>query len=391
MIYFDNAATSFPKPKAVIEAMEDYFFNVGGNTGRSGHRMAIKASELVFNTRELLARLFNISDSSRIVFTKNITESLNLAVNGFLEKGDQVVTTSMEHNSVMRPLRYLEQKGQIKIFTVQANKEGLVDPAVFEDILKKEKIKLVAVNHASNVTGSLVPVDVIAEIVSRYGSSILVDAAQTAGAYSIDVLSDNIDMLAFTGHKSLLGPQGTGGLYVREGIKLAPLVRGGTGSNSEKEIQPNFLPDQLESGTMNIIGIAGLGAGVKYVLKQSVSKIRQEEMKITKMFVKGVGKIDNIEMYGPRDISKRVSVVSFNIPRHAPSMVAYLLDKQFNLACRSGLHCSPSAHKTIGTFPRGTLRFSFGYFNDAAEVEKGLTALIEISRERYSHNKQTEL
>jgi len=231
MIYFDHAATSFPKPKEVFEAMADYFFNIGANNGRSGYRMAIKASELVFNTRELLARLFQIKDSARIIFTKNVTESLNIAINGFLEKGDQVVTTSMEHNSVMRPLRYLEQRGQIKIFTVQANREGLVDPEAFADILKKEKIKLVVVNHASNVTGSIVPLEVIAEIAHRHGSRILADAAQTAGAYPVDAASGDIDMLAFTGHKSLLGPQGTGGLYVREGIELLPLIRGGTGSN----------------------------------------------------------------------------------------------------------------------------------------------------------------
>jgi len=384
MIYFDNAATSFPKPKAVIEAMEDYFFNIGGSTGRSGHRMAVKASELVFNTREQLAQLFKIKDSSRIVFTKNATESLNLAINGFLEKGDQVATTSMEHNSVMRPLRYLEQRGQIKIFTVQANREGLVDPEAFADILKKEKIKLVVVNHASNVTGSIAPIDIIAEIVHRYGSHMLVDAAQTAGAYPVDVASDNIDMLAFTGHKSLLGPQGTGGLYVREGIELSPIIRGGTGSNSEKEIQPDFLPDQFESGTLNIIGIAGLGAGVKYVLEQGVSNIRQEELKLTEMFIKEAGKIEGVELCGPSDMNKRVSVISFNISRYAPSTVAYLLDKHFDIACRSGLHCAPSAHATMGTHPQGTVRFAFGCFNNAAEIEKGLTALAEISlKEEY--------
>lgn len=383
MIYFDNAATSFPKPKAVIEAMEDYFFNIGGSTGRSGHKMAIKASELVFNTRELLAQLFKIKDSARIIFTKNVTESLNIAINGFLEKGDRVATTSMEHNSVMRPLRYLEQRGQIKIFTVRANREGLVDPEAFTDILKKEKVKLVVVNHASNVTGSIAPINIISEIAHEYGSRMLVDAAQTAGAYPIDAASGDIDMLAFTGHKSLLGPQGTGGLYVREGIELSPIVRGGTGSNSEKEIQPDFLPDQFESGTLNIIGLAGLGAGVKYILEQGLTNIRQEEMKLTEMFIKEAEKIEGIELYGPGDMNNRVSVISFNIARYAPSTVAYLLDKHFNIACRSGLHCAPSAHATIGTRPQGTVRFAFGCFNNAAEVEKGLNALAEISSKEY--------
>jgi len=383
MIYFDHAATSFPKPKEVFEAMADYFFNIGANNGRSGYRMAIKASELVFNTRELLARLFQIKDSARIIFTKNVTESLNIAINGFLEKGDQVVTTSMEHNSVMRPLRYLEQRGQIKIFTVQANREGLVDPEAFADILKKEKIKLVVVNHASNVTGSIVPLEVIAEIAHRHGSRILADAAQTAGAYPVDAASGDIDMLAFTGHKSLLGPQGTGGLYVREGIELLPLIRGGTGSNSEKEIQPDFFPDQFESGTLNVIGLAGLGAGVKYVLEKGVSNIRRQEMKLTEMFIKEAAKIEGVELFGPGGMDQRVSVVSFNISRCAPSTAAYLLDKHFDIACRSGLHCAPSAHSTIGTLPQGTVRFAFGCFNNAAEVEKGLTALAEISRKEY--------
>lgn len=340
--------------------------------------MAITASELVFNTRELLAQLFNISNSSRIVLTKNVTESLNIAINGYLEKGDKVITTSMEHNSVMRPLRFLEQSGKIKIFIVQANAEGLVAPEAFEDILKKEKIKLVVLNHASNVTGTLAPVDSIAKIVTRYGSCLLVDAAQTAGAYPIDVISDRIDMLAFTGHKSLLGPQGTGGLYVREGITLVPLIRGGSGSNSEKEVQPDFLPDQLEAGTLNIIGLAGLGAGVKYILEQSVSKIRQDEMRITEMFIKEAEKMESIKLYGPREVKNRVSVVSFNVSQYTPSMVAYLLDKQFDIACRTGLHCAPSAHKTIATFPQGTLRFSFGCFNNVIEVKKGLAALADI-------------
>lgn len=382
MIYFDNAATSFPKPKAVIEAMTDYFYHVGGSTGRSGHRLAIKASELVFNTREMLARLFQIKDSARIVFTKNVTESLNIAINGFLTKGDQVITTSMEHNSVMRPLRYLEQLGQIKVFTIPGDREGLVDPQDFAAILKKEKIKLVIVNHASNVTGSIAPIDAIGAIARRYGSRLLVDAAQTAGAYPLDVPAADIDLLAFTGHKSLLGPQGTGGLYVGEGIALAPLARGGTGSNSAEEIQPDFLPDRFESGTLNIIGLAGLGAGVKYVLDKGVSHIRREEMQLTEMFIKGAEKIPGMQLYGPRDVNKRMPVVSFNIAAYVPSTLAYLLDKHFDIACRAGLHCAPAAHATIGTHPQGAVRFSFGCFNTADQVEEALAALNQMTNDK---------
>jgi len=380
VIYFDNAATSFPKPKAVIEAMENYFFHMGGSTGRSGHKMAMEASELVFNTREHLAQLFNIKDSARIVFTKNVTESLNLAINGFLDEGDRVVTTSLEHNSVMRPLRYLEQDRKIKISVVQANQEGMVDPSAFEDILKKEKTKLVIVNHASNVTGALAPVRTISEIAHRYGSHILVDAAQTAGAYPIDVAADSIDMLAFTGHKALLGPQGTGGLYIKEGIKITPLMRGGTGSSSEKEIQPDFMPDMLESGTLNVIGLAGLDAALKYIIEQGVSKIRKEEMELTELFIEEAKKIKGVKLYGPVDIKNRVSVVSFNISGYTPSEIAYILDKDFDIACRPGLHCAPSAHKTIGTFPQGTVRFAFGCFNKAEEIKAGLEALAQISQ-----------
>ncbi|MDD4168773.1 MAG: aminotransferase class V-fold PLP-dependent enzyme [Desulfotomaculaceae bacterium] len=382
MIYFDNAATSFPKPKVVMAAMENYFFNIGGNTGRSGHKMAIEASELVFDTREYLAELFNIKDSARMVFTKNVTESLNLAINGFLKKGDQVITTSMEHNSVMRPLRYLEQIGKIKIFIVQANQEGIVDPVAFEDILRKEKIKLIVLSHASNVTGTVAPISAIAQIAKNYGSHTLIDAAQTAGAYPVDVTADGLDMLAFTGHKALMGPQGTGGLYIREGIEIEPLMRGGTGSNSEREIQPELMPDQLESGTLNIIGIAGLGAGVKYVLEHGVMKIRQIEMDLTEIFIRNAAKIAGVRLYGPQDINKRVSVVSLNIFGYDPSEVAYTLDRDYDIACRPGLHCAPSAHKTIGAFPQGTIRFAFGPFNNIEEINISLKALNQISKRK---------
>ncbi|HAA90052.1 MAG: cysteine desulfurase / selenocysteine lyase [Thermoanaerobacterales bacterium 50_218] len=380
MIYFDNAATSFPKPEEVIAAMKDYFFHVGGNTGRSAHQAALKASEIVFETREVLAKLFNISDSSRIVFTKNATEALNFAIYGFLEKGDQVITTSLEHNSVMRPLRHLEIIGKIKLFIVSANDKGIIEPKDFEKILKREKIKLVVVNHASNVTGTIAPIKEIARTAHKYGSTILIDAAQTAGVVNIDVNEDEIDMLAFTGHKSLFGPQGTGGLYIREGIELEPLIRGGTGSNSEEEIQPDFLPDKLESGTPNTIGIAGLGAGVKYVLRKGISEIHQKEAELTECFIKEAEKIERVILYGPRETTKRVAVVSFNITGLTPSEVAYILDQEFGIACRPGLHCAPAAHKTIGTFPQGTVRFSFGYFNNISEIETGIKALHKISR-----------
>lgn len=382
MIYFDNAATSFPKPKVVLEAMQNYFYNIGGSAGRSAHKLTVKASELIFEAREQLGQLFNIPNTERIVFTKNVTESLNILINGYLKAGDKVVTTSLEHNSVMRPLRYLEKIRKIEVIVIPADKEGGFKLKDFKEVLKKDKVELVIINHASNVIGSLAPLEEIIKITHKYGSHILVDAAQTAGVYPIDVSSSDIDMLAFTGHKSLLGPQGTGGLYVKEGLEIEPLIRGGTGSNSENEWQPDFWPDRLESGTLNIIGITALCAGVKYLLEQRVDKLRKEEMYLTELFIKEVSQIKGIELYGPRDLQKRVAVISFNVAGYRPSEVAYYLDKDFNIACRSGLHCAPSAHKTIGTFPQGTVRFAFGCFTTEDEIEKGIKALYDIARRR---------
>ena len=379
MIYFDQAATSFPKPKVVLEAMTDYFNNAGGNVGRSAHRQALAASETVYDTRDLLARLFNIKDSGRIVFTKNVTESLNVAINGFWEKGCRVLTTSAEHNSVMRPLRYLEQQGWLELSIIPADSGGIPDLSGLEDLLKQNSYRLAVINHASNVTGALAPVELATALCHKYGCKVLVDAAQTAGAYPIDVASSGIDLLAFTGHKSLLGPQGTGGLYVDKEISLLPLIRGGTGSNSENEVQPDFFPDLLEAGTLNIIGLAGLGAGVKYILDTGIGEIREAEMKLTEIFLRGLAANTKVEVYGAAALDKRVAVVSFNIAGRSPSEVAYLLDRDYNIACRSGLHCAPSAHKTLGTLPRGTVRFSFGFLNNEQEVEQGIEAINQLS------------
>ena len=378
MIYFDQAATSFPKPKEVLEAITDYFYNVGGNVGRSAHKQAIDASEIVFNTRELLAELFNVRDSARIAFTKNVTESLNIAINGFLEKDDRVLTTAIEHNSVMRPLRYWEHTGRIELSIIPTDRAAMPDLTELEKLLRRNKYKLAVFNHASNVTGIIAPIEQMTALCHQYGCKVLVDAAQTAGAYPIDVAAAGIDMLAFTGHKSLLGPQGTGGLYVSEGIELLPLLRGGTGSNSAQETHPDFFPDLLEAGTLNIIGLAGLGAGVKYILDAGLNEIRDTEMKLTETFLNALKNNPEVEIYGAGDIDKRVAVVSFNLTGRSPSEVAYLLDKRYDIASRSGLHCSPSAHKALGTLPQGAVRFSFGLFNNEREVSIGVEAVREI-------------
>ena len=275
MIYFDNACTSFPKPQAVVNSIQDYCLRIGSSPGRSAHRLALEAARLVFETRENLAQLFNVSRSERIVLTCNATEALNLAILGLLGEGDHVLASSMEHNSVMRPLNHLLRKNIIDLSIVPCSEEGYVDLEVLKRAIKKNT-RLIAVNHVSNVVGTIAPLDEITKIANEI--PILVDAAQSAGAVPIDVEACDIDLLAFTGHKSLYGPQGTGGLFIREGIDLRPLRLGGTGSKSESWDHPDFLPDKYECGTPNTPGIAGLGEGVRFVLNQGIDKIRQHEI-----------------------------------------------------------------------------------------------------------------
>jgi len=377
MIYLDNAATSWPKPPEIISSMTDFMEKIGGSPGRSGHRLSLEAGRIVLNTREKVAGLFGIQDSSRVIFTLNGTHSLNLAMKGLLKENDQVVVTSMDHNAVMRPLRHLEAKKRIKVTVVQCERDGELDL----DALKRtfvKKVTLVTIIHASNVTGGIMPLKEIGEIARGNGALFLVDACQSAGSLPIDVKEMGIDLLAFTGHKGMFGPQGVGGLYIREGIELEPLVQGGTGSNSEHEIQPDFLPDRYESGTLNTVAIAGLGAGVEYIVKTGIEKIREEEKNLTRMLLEGMKEIAGVEIYGPEDCEKRIAICAFNLKRKDPARVGYLLDREFDIMCRVGLQCAPSAHRTIGTYPQGTVRFSLGYFNTEDEVQKALSAVREI-------------
>ena len=382
IIYFDNAATSWPKPPEIIAAMQNYMQNIGGSPGRSGHRLSIEAARIVFDTRDKLAQLFNIPDALRIVLTKNATESLNIAIFGFLKPGDHAITSSMEHNSVMRPLRALEAKG-VEITVIPCNQEGLIDPAQIAAAIQKNT-KAIFITHASNVTGTVLPVSEIGRIARDYGLTLCVDAAQTAGSYPIDVLDMNIDLLAFTGHKSLLGPSGTGGLYIREGVEknIEPLCVGGTGSRSEMETQPDFMPDRYEAGTPNTAGIAGLQVGVEYVLSKGIGEIKSKEENLTKMFIEGIKNLPGIILYGQTSVERRIPVVSFNIARMDPAAVALELDERFKIMSRSGLQCAPAAHKTIGTFPAGTVRLSFSYFNTREQIIQSIEALEQISKER---------
>ncbi len=383
-IYLDNAATSFPKPEAMLAAMTAYQRNVGANPGRSGHGLSIDAGRIVYETRETLAHLFHIEDPLRIVLTKNSTEALNIALQGGLRPGDHVITTGMEHNSVMRPLRFLEGRG-VELSVVPCSPQGEMDPEDLKKVLRKNT-RIVVVTHASNVTGTILPVGAIGELLQdRPDVMFCVDAAQTAGALPIDVEKMHIDLLAFSGHKSLYGPQGTGGLYIREGLdqEIMPLMMGGTGSRSEFEEQPEFMPDRYESGTPNTVGLAGLGAGVAFVLEQTVGAVRAREEELASRFLAGLQDLrDEVILYGPQDASRQTAVVSFNIKNVTASDAADYFEEQRGILCRPGLHCAPSAHRTIGTFPTGTVRFSFGFFNTQQEVDEACEALRKLVKRK---------
>jgi cysteine desulfurase family protein len=381
MIYFDNPATSWPKPPQVKEAMNKFMEEVGANPGRSGHSLSVEAARIIYEAREALSVLFHVKDSSRVVFTLNATESINLALKGLLKYKDHVLTSGMEHNSVMRPLRDLETKG-IEVTVVPCFEDGTLDPREMEKRIQSNT-KMIVLNHASNVTGTLLPIREVGKIAREYDLLFLVDAAQTAGAYSIDVERDKIDLLAFTGHKSLYGPQGTGGLVIGERInerEMTPLKQGGTGSRSEFEEQPDFLPDRFESGTPNGVGIAGLLAGVQFVLEKGVEQIRQNEMTLIEELIMGFEKIPELKLYGPKNQNDRIATLSFNFPRLSPSDGASRLEKEFDILCRPGLHCAPAAHHTLGTFPEGTIRFGLSTFNTKEEIKTAIQVVSLIAK-----------
>lgn len=382
IIYFDNAATSWPKPPEVSAAMQKFMRKIGANPGRSGHRLSVEAARVIYDTREKLAQLFNIPDPLQIVMTKNATEGLNIGISGLLKAGDHVITSSMEHNSVMRPLRAMEQRG-VELTVIFCDKDGSMDPAQISAAIKNNT-KAIFMTHASNVTGTIMPVADVGRITRKRGLIFCVDAAQTAGSCPIDVAEMNIDLLAFTGHKSLFGPSGTGGLYIRDGLdkEIEPFCVGGTGSRSEVEEQPDFMPDRYEAGTPNTVGIAGLQAGVDFVLSKGISEIKNKEEALVDMFIEGARDISGMVIHGKTDARKRTPVISFNIDGMDPAAVVLKLDERFKIMARSGIHCAPSAHKTIGTYPKGAVRFSFSYFNTEEQIEKSIKALKLISTRR---------
>ena len=379
MIYPDNAATSWPKPESVYQTMDEFLRTKGGNPGRGSHSMAVAAGETVEETRRLLARLINAVERERVIFTFNCTDALNLGLKGLLRPGDHVITSCIEHNSVVRPLRKLEQQG-VKITRIPPSAEaGVVSARDIEQAITKDT-KLVVVTHASNVTGVIQPIEEYGIVARKHNLIFMVDAAQTAGRYPIDVQAGNIDLLAFSGHKGLLGPLGTGVLYVGDRVSLDSLREGGTGSHSEQEEQPFELPYRYESGTVNSVGISGLGAGLKYIFGEGLERIRTHEQYLTDRLIEGLSPIPRVTLYAAKDSSKQAPVVSFNIEGYEPGEVGAILDQAFDIKVRTGLHCAPAAHKTLGTYPLGTVRLSPGYFNTVEEIDLTLHALEKIAR-----------
>ncbi|MFR7989043.1 MAG: aminotransferase class V-fold PLP-dependent enzyme [Anaerovoracaceae bacterium] len=379
MIYLDNGATSFPKPRGMTAEMEDCIVNYCGNPGRSGHYMSMKTGEAVYQARKDTARLFGIKDPARLIFTKNTTESLNMAMSGFLQEGDHVVTTSMEHNSVYRPLKRLEESG-VSHTIVKGDRMGRVSAQAVENALT-ESTSLIVITGASNVSGTIMPFDEIGKIAEQHHIPLLLDGAQCAGSIPIDVGSMKISMLAFPGHKGLLGPLGTGGLYVAPDIQLRPLLCGGTGTQSKSRNQPCDFPEGFEAGTINAPGIIGLGYSVRFIQKVGVEAISFYERQLIRQFDEAVQNMDFIELYGPAP-EEKTGISLFNIRNVESEEVTGRLSREFGIAVRGGYHCSGFAHMTVGTWDTGAVRLSVGPFNTRKEIAKAIEAVWKIGKGR---------
>jgi cysteine desulfurase / selenocysteine lyase len=379
-VYLDNAATSWPKPAVVLEAMRDFLENAGGNTGRSGHRRSIASSRTVSLARERLADLLGAESPDELAFTKNATEALNLAICGLAVDGGRIVTTSLEHNSVMRPLRDLELRGRCSIDVVRADgNTGEIDLDEWASRLQGPKPCLAVATHASNVTGALLPVAAMAAAAADSGVAFVVDASQSAGHVPLQLAALGASAVAMPGHKGLLGPTGTGLLYLAPGVEAEPLIRGGTGSQSESEFQPDFAPDRYESGTLNAIGIAGLGAAAKHLHEIGVDRVRARLTELGRRFLDALAGIDGLALHGPADPTDSVGIVSLNVEGVPCATVARLLDDEWGVMTRAGLHCSPAAHRSLGTAPEGTIRFSWGYDTTEQDIDVAVEALRAIA------------
>lgn len=381
-IYLDNASTTFPKPQVVPDAMYRFMTQVGSNINRGCYEQAYKTEELVYETRERLCRMFGGDDCRNVVFTRNITESMNVLLKGYFKSGDHIIVSSMEHNAVMRPLQQLTGHG-ITFTRVPCQPDGSLDAADLKSCLKPNT-RAVVMTHASNVCGTLLPLREVGSFCRRHSLKFFVDSAQTAGVWPIDMEEMQIDALAFTGHKGLLGPQGIGGFLLKQDMVplIEPLISGGTGSISHTEDIPKFMPDRFEAGTLNLPGIIGLHAGITWLENTGMDAIREHELSLTRRFLDGLAAIDpdsrRLRIAGRSDCTMRTGVVSIQTLAKDPARIAFQLDDTYGIMTRVGLHCAPSAHQTLSTFPTGTIRFSFGWNNTEAEVDLALNALKEI-------------
>ena len=375
MIYLDNAATSFPKPMKVYEEVLNCMKNYGANPGRASHDMAFKSALKIMEAREVICELFNIPSIFNVIFTSNATEALNIGIKGVIEKGDHVISTVIEHNSVLRPLNSLKEM-DVEVTLVKVDKLGYVNP---QDIKKeiRKNTKMIVVNHCSNVLGSVQDIDSIGKIAKENEIIFMVDGSQSAGVIPIDVEKYNIDILAFPGHKGLFGPQGTGGLFIRENVNLKPFKEGGTGSNSHFMIQPDFMPDKFESGTLNTPGIAGLCEGIKFIKEIGIDNIKKFEMELLSQIIYEFRKLPYVKVYGSNSIEERSAVISFNIDGVDASIVGEKLNK-YGIAVRTGYHCAPLIHEVINTEYVGTVRVSPGYFNTYYDIERLVEAITLI-------------
>ena len=378
MIYLDNAATTFPKPECVYKAMDKYMREKCANPGRAGHRMSVEAEQEIEKARVAIARIIGIKEPERMIFTYNATDALNMGIKGFLCEGDHVITSKLEHNSVSRPLKGLENRGVITVTWVDNSDEGFISADDIKSAIRSNT-KLIVCTHASNVLGTIQPIREIGEVARERDLVFMVDAAQTMGVCSIDVEEQYIDMLAFTGHKGPFGPPGSGGLYVGDRVELNAWREGGTGFEPETLSQPDSLPYKLESGTPNSVGIIGLKTGIEFCIKEGIDKIRQHERKLTMRLISEFESDTRFEIYGCLDEDRKVGILSVNIKGLQPGEVGAILDNTFNIAVRPGMHCAPYIHRAIGTFPEGMVRISPGYFNTMEEIEETISGLKEIA------------
>jgi cysteine desulfurase family protein len=381
LIYLDNGATSFPKPEEVYAFMDKFYRQFGVNPGRSGYDLCMEAGEVVEETRQMLTDFFNGSDPNRLCFSYNSTDALNIIIFGMLQKGDHAISTTIEHNSVLRPLYHLSQIG-VEVDLVPFDDKGFVHPEDFEDKFKKST-KLVIVNHASNVIGTIQPIKEIGELCRKHGVPFAVDVSQSAGKIPVDIEELNVDIVAFTGHKSLLGPTGIGGLYVREGIEIRHTRAGGTGVRSAVRTHLDEYPYRLEYGTHNTVGIAGLHAGVKWILANGMEKLHEHEMKLTKEIRDGLKDVDGVTLYCQDDLTDHISVLLFNVDGFEALNTGTILDVDYNIACRTGLHCAPLVHEQLGLIDiHGGVRFGIGPFNIEDHARIAVDAVKEIVRSR---------